>query len=519
MAYRYPRPFDLPPEFFLSAQTVLQLSNVSKSFGSLLANDNISLRLAEGEVLALLGENGAGKTTLMNILFGHYQADAGNVIAFGHELPPGKPRAAIEAGIGMVHQHFTLADNLSVLENVVLGTQSLWSGRLKMSKALGKLQQLASEYGLMVNPRALIRELSVGERQRVEILKALYRDARVLIMDEPTAVLTPPEVETLFATLRKMIEKGLAIIFISHKLREVMAISDRVTVLRHGKVVMETHTADTSREALAEAMVGRVIPKPKRTRLDPGNTLLRLDKVTVLNNAEAPLLDAAELELRQSEILGIAGVSGNGQAQVADLICGLLQPDRGAVRLREKAIRPSPVMMVKSGIGRIVEDRNGTGLIGDLTISENLCAEQYRSKEFAHFGLRRLRRMRQHAEQLIDAFDVRCQGTGATVRQLSGGNMQKLVLARVLSIKPDVILAHQPTWGLDVGAAAYVHDQLLAARQRGAGVLLISEDLDELLQLCDRIQVLYHGCLSEPLPINSVSLKELGMRMSGQTVA
>lgn len=500
----------------MSSETVLKLENISKSFGTLRANDNISLQLSTGEVLALLGENGAGKTTLMNILFGHYQADSGTVTAFGHKLPSGKPRAAIEVGIGMVHQHFTLADNLTVLENVVLGTQSLWSGRLHMRKALVKLQQLAREYGLEVNPKARIRDLSVGERQRVEILKALYRDARVLIMDEPTAVLTPPQVDSLFSTLRKLIDKGLAIIFISHKLREVMAISNRVTVLRHGKVVMETDTNSTSREALAEAMVGRAIPKPKRTSLQSGETLLSLDRVTVLDDEKIPLLDCAELELKQSEILGIAGVSGNGQAQLADLFCGLLQPDQGGLKLQNESIKPSPAVMVKSGIGRIVEDRNGTGLIGDLNISENLCSEQYRSRKFSRFGLRRFQRMRQNAEQLIENYDVRCQGPGAPVRQLSGGNMQKLVLARVLSQQPNVILAHQPTWGLDVGATAYVHDQLLAARQRGAGVLLISEDLDELLQLCDRIQVLYHGQLSQPLPIESVTLQELGLRMSGQ---
>jgi simple sugar transport system ATP-binding protein len=500
----------------LSATTVLTLEHISKRFGSLLANDNISLQLAEGEVLALLGENGAGKTTLMNILFGHYQADTGTVTAFGRELPAGKPRAAIDAGIGMVHQHFTLADNLTVLENVVLGSQPLWSGKLQLRKALSKLQSLSAEYGLVVDPKARVRDLSVGERQRVEILKTLYRDARVLIMDEPTAVLTPPEVETLFATLRKLVDKGLAIIFISHKLREVMAISNRVTVLRHGKVVMEAETAATSREELAEAMVGRSIPKPKRTPLEPGASLLKFDQVSVFDDENTALLDSAELELKKHEILGIAGVSGNGQAQLADLLCGLLQPDSGTLQFEGRDIDPSPAVMVKHGFGRIVEDRNGTGLIGDLNISENLCSEQYRSQEFTRFGLRRFKRMRQNAERLISDYDVRCQGPGATVRQLSGGNMQKLVLARVLSQQPKVILAHQPTWGLDVGAAAYVHEQLLAARQRGAGVLLISEDLDELLQMCDRIQVLYHGQLSASLPIESVTLQELGLLMSGQ---
>ncbi|PLX97993.1 MAG: sugar ABC transporter ATP-binding protein, partial [Desulfuromonas sp.] len=397
-----------------------------------------------------------------------------------------------------------------------LGTRPLWAGRLDLRSALGKLERLAKEYGLGVNPKARVRDLSVGERQRVEILKTLYRDARVLIMDEPTAVLTPPEVETLFATLRKLVAKGLSIIFISHKLREVMAISDRVTVLRHGKVVMESATAETTREELAEAMVGRAIPQPKRTPLEAGTTLLKFTGVSVYDSEGSAQLDAVDLELKQCEILGIAGVSGNGQGQLADLLCGLMTPGNGTIELKGEGLKPSPREMIRRGIGRIVEDRNGTGLIGDLNITENLCSEQYRSKEFTHFGLRRFQRMRQHAEQVIKDYDVRCQGAGATVRQLSGGNMQKLVLGRVFSQQPDVILAHQPTWGLDVGAAAYVHDQLLAARQRGAGVLLISEDLDELLQLCDRIQVLFHGQLSESLAIEDVTLQKLGLLMSGQ---
>ena len=501
----------------MADQPALHLNRISKTFGTLLANDAISLTLYPGEVLALLGENGAGKTTLMNILFGHYQADQGSVSVFGKELPAGKPRAAIAAGVGMVHQHFTLADNLTVLDNIILGTESLWRGRSKTRPAEAKIRNLATEYGLAVDPHAKVRNLSVGERQRVEILKALYRDARILIMDEPTAVLTPPEVDSLFATLHKLIERGLAIIFISHKLREVMAISDRVTVLRHGKVVKEIHTAQTSREELAEAMVGRTIPKPKRTELEPGTPLLRFSGVTVNGPDDKRLLNDINLELRQREILGIAGVSGNGQGQLAELLCGLIMQDKGRISCQDGPnLKPTPAVMINQGIGRIVEDRNGTGLIGDMTINENLCAEHYRDPEFARFGLRRFSRMRARSTELIRSFDVRCQGLNAPVRQLSGGNMQKLILARVLAQQPNIILAQQPTWGLDVGAAAYVHDQLLAARQRGAGILLISEDLDELLQLSDRIQVLYHGHLSQALPTASLSLQELGLRMSGQ---
>lgn len=504
----------------MSRHIVMSLNKISKSFGPLLANDAIDLDLAEGEVLALLGENGAGKTTLMNILFGHYVADEGSVAVFGRELPPGKPRAAIEAGVGMVHQHFTLADNLTVLENVVLGTEPLWGVKQQMRTALAKLDRLSQEFGLTIDPKAKVRDLSVGEMQRVEILKALYRDARILIMDEPTAVLTPSEVESLFATLRQLLKRGLAVVFISHKLAEVMAISDRVAVLRSGKVVLKDETAKTSREALAEAMVGREIPEPKRTPQDAGDALLSLDQVTVFGTQRKRLLDQASLTLCAGEIVGIAGVSGNGQAQIADLLSGLQKPDEGRLTLLGAGeIMPKPRDMVKFGVGRIVEDRNGLGLIGDMTIAENLASESYREKKFARFGFLRFNALKEHARQLIEAFDVRCPGVSAQVRKLSGGNMQKLILARVLSKKPIVILAHQPTWGLDVGATAYVHSQLLEARQRGAGVLLISEDLDELLELCDRMHVVYHGRLSASLHPEKISLQELGLLMSGHQVS
>ena len=503
----------------MSRAPVLKLDQVSKSFGPLLANDNISLELAEGEVLALLGENGAGKTTLMNILFGHYVADSGSVQVFGQTLPIGKPSAAIDAGVGMVHQHFTLAENMSVLENIILGTRPLFGIKRHSREALAKIQKLTEEFGLSVAPHALVRDLSVGEKQRVEILKALYRDARILIMDEPTAVLTPPEVDRLFATLRQLIKRGLSVIFISHKLAEVMAISDRVTVLRNGKVVHEAKTSDTHREALAEAMVGRKIPKPKREPQQSGGILLRLAQVTVQDKDRKALLDQVNLSLHAGEIVGIAGVSGNGQLQLANLLSGLLKQDSGRIVLSGHGdLASTPTVMVKNGVGRIVEDRNSLGLIGDMTIAENLTSEDYRDREFSQLGFLRFRSIKAHAEQLIRTFDVRCPGITAQVRKLSGGNMQKLVLARVLSKQPAVILAHQPTWGLDVGAAAYVHEQLLAARKRGAGVLLISEDLDELLQLSDRIQVIFHGQLSEPLHPDTLSLRELGLLMSGQSI-
>jgi len=499
----------------VSPTPVLSLNKVTKSFGAMVANDNISLELAEGEVLALLGENGAGKTTLMNILFGHYVADSGTVTVFDRKLPPGSPRAAIDAGVGMVHQHFTLADNLTVLDNVVLGTQPLWSLRLDVGIAIEKLRKLADDFGLEIDPLAYVRSLSVGERQRVEILKALYRDARILIMDEPTAVLTPPEVESLFVTLRKLIAKGLSVVFISHKLGEVMDISDRVVVLRGGRLVYTTATGATSRGALAEAMVGRTIPQPSRIQIEPGQPLLALEQITVRAGGRKALLDGTDLTLHEHEILGIAGVSGNGQNQLADLLSGMIRPDEGRVCLDGETVQPSPMTMVQHGVGRIVEDRNDLGLIGDMTIAENLASESYREQSLSRLGMLRGGALRSNAEDLIERFDVRCPGPDAQVRKLSGGNKQKLVLGRVLSRAPRVILAHQPTWGLDVGAAAYVYDRLLAARRRGSGVLLISEDLDELLRLCDRIQVLYQGRLSHSMLTKEVDRRELGLLMSG----
>lgn len=497
---------------------LLQLSGITKNFGPLKANDNISLTLAEGEMLALLGENGAGKTTLMSILFGHYVADSGNVEILGRPLPPGSPRAALTAGIGMVHQHFTLADNMTVLENIMLGTEPLWGFRRRSARARAKLKVLMDRFRLRVDPDAQVRALSVGERQRVEILKVLYRDARILILDEPTAVLTPQESEHLFATLRELVNQSVAVIFITHKLREVMAASDRCVVLRHGRVVLETSTSQTSAEELARAMVGANIPKATRSTLTPGDEVLFLDRVCADAPDRGPGLDEVSLAVRAHEVLGIAGVSGNGQALLADLLSGLVAPASGSVVLRGQAVsRPTPAAMIRSGVGRVPDDRTGTGLVADMTVMENLATEIYRLPGFSRRGMLNFKALASRAAQLMDVFDIRCAGKDAPVRKLSGGNMQKLILARVLSQGPHLILANQPTWGLDVGATAAVHQHLLDAARRGAGVVIISEDLDELFQLSDRIQVMYQGHLSTPENTATVDRAKLGLMMSGQT--
>ena len=500
----------------MSNPPVLEFRGVTKRFGTLTANDDVSLTLQQGEVLALLGENGAGKTTLMNILFGHYQADEGDILVDGEVLISGSTQAAINAGIGMVHQHFTLADNLSVLENITLGTESLWSWRHDQARSRKKLAAMISDYGLVVDPDAMVSELSVGERQRVEILKALYRDARILILDEPTAVLTPQEAERLFATLKSITAKGLAIIFISHKLHEILAVSDRIAVLRRGAIVGTLETAASRREQLAELMVGRTVTRPKLSAIEPGRLVLEMRDVST-NGTGATELKEIDLALRQHEIVGVAGVAGNGQGTLADILSGLRRDFSGTIELNgQKLAAGNPRAIVASGVGRIPEDRHARGVVADMDIWENLISEDIRSDEICRAGfIINGAGARARAEQQIEQFDVRCKGPDAETKLLSGGNMQKLILARALSNTPSFILANQPVRGLDEGAIAYVQQQLLEARKRGAAILLISEDLDELMTLTDRIAVMSHGTLSSALPTGERSIAEIGLMMAG----
>ncbi|HEY1228670.1 MAG TPA: ABC transporter ATP-binding protein, partial [Ramlibacter sp.] len=446
--------------------TVLRLAGITKRFGSLVANDAISLDLAAGEVLALLGENGAGKSTLVSILFGHYTADAGSIEVFGQPLPPGQPRAALAAGIGMVHQHFTLADNLSVLDNVLMGTEPLWRPVSRRAAARARLLDVAQRFGLPVQPDARIGSLSVGERQRVEILKALYRGARILILDEPTAVLTPQESEALFATLGQMVAQGLSIVFISHKLAEVLRVAHRVAVLRAGKLVAQARASEVTQAQLANWMVGQAVQLPQRSPPKAiGEVACSLEAVTVGEGRDR-LIDAS-LRLRSGEITAIAGVSGNGQLALAELLCGMRAPSSGSVTLQGERLRAQPAWLVRHGVARIPEDRHGVGVVGDLPLWENAVAERLRSRAFSHGPLVRRAVARAHAQRITQAFDVRGAGVDAPARALSGGNMQKLILGRAL-LAPDgktprLIVAHQPTWGLDIGAVASVQRQLLAA--------------------------------------------------------
>jgi simple sugar transport system ATP-binding protein len=497
----------------------LSFKQVTKRFGSLIANDSVTLSLGESEIMALLGENGAGKTTLMNILFGHYVADEGSIEVDGKTLPPGSTEAAIEAGIGMVHQHFTLADNLTVIENIVLGTESLWSWRQDMAAARRKLVEMAQGYSLAIDPDALVADLSVGERQRVEIMKALYRDARILILDEPTAVLTPQETENLFATLRSLTDQGLSVIFISHKLHEILAISDHIAVLRRGKIVGTIETSNADRNGLAELMVGKAVTRPKLSTMQAGSPVLNINQLNARSADGLPLLVDVNLTVHAHEIIGVAGVAGNGQVALAAVLSGLNRNYSGQLELHGKTLVGSgPSEFVARGIGRIPEDRHAHGMIGDMDIWENLISEDLRAPAVSKWKVIINKKAAiKRAERLIERFDVRCEGALAQTKLLSGGNIQKLILARALSPEPDFILANQPVRGLDEGSIAYVHSQLFEARKRGAGILLISEDLDELMSLCDRIAVIYQGRLSEALPASARSLTELGLMMAGQS--
>ncbi len=496
---------------------VLHLDRITKRFGPLLANDAISLTLKQGEVIALLGENGAGKTTLMNILFGHYTADEGTVTAFGKALPPGNPRAALAVGIGMVHQHFTLADNLTVTENILLGTRSLWSPGLNLGAAANRIAALSRDFGLAVNPAARVGALSVGERQRVEILKALYRDARILILDEPTAVLTPQETEALFQTLRKAVALGLSIVFISHKLHEVMGVADRCLVLRHGKLVGEVATADTDRHALAAMMVGAEIAPPALSPATPGPALIRFANVSTPDQGAVPGLKRVTLDLRAGQITGLAGVSGNGQGALSDLLSGLAVPTSGDITLGSTPVANwSPRAAIHAGIARIPEDRHKTGTIADFTLTENAILERYGEAPYSRKGWMNWRAARDFTTHVITTHDIRCPGPDARIRLLSGGNMQKLILGRVLEPGPKIILANQPVRGLDIGAITYVQKRLIAARDAGAAILLISEDLDEITQMSDVIHVLSAGRLSPAFARGEKTPAELGLWMAGQ---
>jgi ABC-type uncharacterized transport system ATPase subunit len=498
-------------------ETLLRLENITKTFDNLVANDHISLDVKEGEIHALLGENGAGKTTLMNILYGLYHPDAGRIRFRGEAVTLSSPSDAIRAGIGMVHQHFMLIPVFSVVENIVLGLGSLRRPMLDLESAARRISALSREYQLDVDPHALVCNLSIAAQQRVEIIKALYRGVDLLIMDEPTSVLTPQEVDGLFAILRKLTSGGHPVIFITHKLDEVMSISDRVTVLRDGKVVATVRTDETTKEELARMMVGReVVFRVEREPMIPGEPVLEVTGLEVDDEQCSTPLRGVSLSVRRHEIVGVAGVGGNGQNELTGALVGLYEPTRGEIAILGKDIRgQGPRGVIKLNVGRIPEDRQAQGLIPDFTISENLVTTQFWHAPLSKRYLLNLPLIARLAKKLIDDYDIRPPDPALLVRQMSGGNQQKVILARELSQDPDLIVAVQPTRGLDVGATEYIYAELLKHKRRGAGILLISTELEEILTLCDRIAVMFQGEIVGIMDADSVDLQSLGLLMAG----
>ena len=486
-----------------------------KRFPGVVANDHTCFEAAAGEVHALLGENGAGKSTLSNVLIGLYQPDEGEIRLYGERVRFGSPREAIAAGVCMVHQHFRLVAPFTVAQNVVLGDRRRDGGRFVLNtwRIESRVRELGERYGLPVDPHAALWQLAVGEQQRVEILKALYRDARVLILDEPTSVLTPQEADTLFETVRLIAAEGRTVVFISHKLREVMAVSDRVTILRAGRTVGTVATAEATPRSLATAMVGHDVDVVHRhAGSGTGEALLEVDDLWVTGDRGVPAVRGATFTVHGGEILAVAGVSGNGQRELAEAITGMRRPSAGAVRVRGRKLRPGdPRAAIDAGVAHIPEDRQHTGVAGGVSVAMNLALKEYRTRSLG--PLLRLRSMRERAEQAILAYDVKAPGPQAAAGSLSGGNLQKVVLAREFAMDPKVLIAASPTRGLDVAAVAAVQAHLVDAVERGVAVLLISEDLDEILTLADRVLVMFEGRLVEA-PTADVST--IGLLMAGE---
>ncbi|MGH3065559.1 MAG: ABC transporter ATP-binding protein [Gaiellaceae bacterium] len=497
------------------------MKGITKRFPGVVANEGVTFEAAAGEVHALLGENGAGKTTLSNILTGLYRPDEGEIELYGEAVRFHSPRDALDAGICMVHQHFRLVEPFSVAENVVLGDHRGEGRRviLRSSATEKRVDELSLRYGLAVNPKAKIWQLSVGEQQRVEILKALYREARILIMDEPTAVLTPQEAETLFGTLRAMAGEGKTVVFISHKLHEVKAAADRVTVLRGGRTVTTVEAAASTPRSLAALMVGREVdvaqPLAQARELGMVHTL-EVEGLSVSGDRSKTAVSDVSFSVREGEIVGIAGVAGNGQRELAEALSGMRDTDAGSVRVAGRRLKGGdPREAIRAGVAHVPEDRLGTGLAPSLSVTSNVVIKTYRRRAYSRGPLLALRRMRDTAVGIIGRYDVKTPGPGTPVRNLSGGNLQKLVLGREFQDDPRVLVVAQPTRGLDVGAIETVHSYLREAAARGVAILLLSEDLDEIRALADRILVIYEGRIVGELRAGAASIEEIGLLMAG----
>jgi len=503
-----------------NTEIAVELKGITKRFPGIVANDSISFQLRKGEIHALLGENGAGKSTLMNILFGLYQPDEGHIEMYGEPVVIQNARQAIQLGIGMVHQHFKLVQPFTVTENIILGKETVKGIRLNRAEAVKRVGELSKRYGLAVEPEARVEDISVGMQQRVEILKALYRGAEILIFDEPTAVLTPQEIVELLAVMKRLAAEGKSIILITHKLKEIMQVADRVTVIRRGKVVDSLDVNETNPDDLAERMVGRNVRFDiHKEPTTPGNPVLELRDVICKNQEGRAVLDGINLSVRAGEIVGIAGVDGNGQTELAEIIAGLRKIASGTVMLDGRNMTNSrPREMTRAGLGHVPEDRHKHGLVLDFSMAENLVLQSYNQRPFARRGFLKREAINRHAEKLIDAFDVRTPSIHTAARALSGGNQQKGIIARETEREPKLLIAAQPTRGLDIGAIEFVHTQLVESRNRGNAVLLVSFELDEILRLSDRIAVIYEGRIVGELLPQHTNDRELGLMMAGSLV-
>jgi general nucleoside transport system ATP-binding protein len=497
---------------------ILELRGITKRFPGVLANDQIDLTLEKGEIHALLGENGAGKTTLMNILYGLYQPDQGEILVQGNKVDIHSPSDAIAAGIGMVHQHFMLIPVFTVAENVMLGEEvTHYGGFLDRAVASNKIRQISEQFGLQVDPTYYVKDLPVGVQQRVEIIKLLYREADILILDEPTAVLTPQEADELFVIMRSLVEKGKSIIFITHKLREVLEIADRITVIRRGKVVGATTPAEANQRALAEMMVGRAVQlelekKPAKV----SETILKVENLVALDERRQVAVDDVSFEVCAGEILGVAGVQGNGQTELVKVLTGLRESQSGKISLLGQEItHATPRRITELGSAHVPEDRQQDGLVLSFPVADNLMLNTYYQKPFTQGVVLQDKVIQEYANRLIKEFDIRTPSARTLASALSGGNQQKLIVAREFSRPISFLVASQPTRGLDVGSIEYIHGRILAKRDEGCAVLLVSSELDEIMALSDRIAVMYRGKIVDVLPAEKTTKEQVGLLMAG----
>ena len=498
-------------------ELLLAARNVTKRFPGVLANDDVSVELRPGRILALLGENGAGKSTLVNVMFGMYRPDGGEIIIKDEVVDLRGPDDAISRGIGMVHQHFQLVPPMSVVENIVLGAEPTKLGLVDLDEARVRVVELSERYGLEVDPDALVEDLPVGMQQRVEILKALYRNADVLILDEPTGVLTPQEADHLLRVLRGLTESGVGIVFITHKLREVLAIADDIVVLRAGRVVGTTTPNQATETGLAEMMVGRsVMLRVEKTVAQPGGVVLQVEDLRVEDDRGHIAVDGVNLEVRSGEILGVAGVEGNGQRELVEAITGLRHTSGGKITINGGSLANSSTRQIaKSGVAHIPEDREKHGIVAVYSLAENSVLNRYYREPFSSRGIMRREVIHRHAEAVVEEFDVRTPNVTVTASSLSGGNKQKLIVGREFSEDIELLVAAQPTRGIDIGAIEFIHRRILEQRDKGTAVLLVSAELDEILGLADRIAVVYGGKLMDVFDANVADRERVGLLMAG----